>query len=394
MTSIVIVEDRAQMPLGHFPVEFADLADGFVELGFDVDVLTRRGWALEGSRARAWHLHQARPVADRLLGLARRAMATSAYFAGRSDGRVGLRARLGAMLRTVVLILAARRLAASRPGERAPIVMVSMDVMPALLFVFGGADRWLLWQFDAEIELGRLARSVERVRRVLRRPARTVVLAVHDDRWIDPVSECLPDAQVVSIPLIGSSPVQVDRARARDDLGVDPGTSVAVLFGAGHPDQAPQVVLEAFGARPDWQLVIGGEVCAKLDRRRVAAWERPPVMFGGFVEESVRDALYGAADLAVLSFVAGYQLRSGTVMDAASHGLPIIVSSGSLAADLVTETGAGEVFEAESAEGLVEALDRIDLDRARHGSGRLRERFSTTVVCRAHLDALGVTVPD
>jgi hypothetical protein len=75
-------------------------------------------------------------------------------------------------------------------------------------------------------------------------------------------------------------------------------------------------------------------------------------------------------------------------MDAASHPLPILVSSGSLAADLVEQTGAGEVFEAESSTSLLDALDRIDLVSAGSGSERLRERCSTAVVCRAHLDAL------
>ena len=98
--------------------------------------------------------------------------------------------------------------------------------------------------------------------------------------------------------------------------------------------------------------------------------------------------MFGIADVAVLSFVSTYVLRSGTVMDAASHRLPILVSSGSLAADLVEQTGAGEVFEAESPTSLLDALDRIDLRRAGEGSERLREMCSTAVVCRAHLDAL------
>jgi hypothetical protein len=392
MTSIVIVEDRAQMPLGHFPGEFAELADGFVGMGLEVDVLTRRGWALEGSRSRAWNLHLAGPIAGRLLGIARRGMATSGYFAGRSDRPVGVRARLGAILRTVVLIVSARRLAGSSSSseDRTPIVVVAMDFIPALLSIFGGPDRWLIWQFSPDVQLGRLARFIETTRRILGRPVRAVSLAVHDDSWLDTVSAQIPQYRVVNIPLIASRSVHVDRDSARAALGLDPLTKVAMLFGAGHPDQAPEVVLEAFRQRPDWQLVIGGQVCSRVDSPELREWGTPPLMTGGFVDGTVRERLFSSADLAVLSFVRSYRLRSGTVIDAASFCLPILVSAGSQAANLVVESGAGEVYEAESPVSLLEALDRIDLVGAREGSERLRDSCSSAVVCSAHLEELGV----
>ena len=377
------------MPLGHFPNEFAKLADGFVELGLNVDVLTRRGWAFEGSRARAWNLHDAGPMADRLLGIARRGMASSGYFAGRSEGTIGFRAHVGAILRTAVLIVSARRLARSRSGESAPIVVVAMDFIPALLMIFGGADRWLIWQYTPDISFSRLARVIDRIRCVCRRPARQVALAVHYEHWLATVSEQLPCFEVVDIPLVASRNVESDRDASRAALGLDAGVNVALLFAAGHPGQAPEAVLDAFQQRPDWQLIIGGAVCERLAPVSSADWETPPLMFGKFVEDAVRERLFSSADLVVLSFVSQYRLSSGTVMDAASHRLPIVVSSGSLASDLVEQTGAGEVFDAESPKSLLEALDRIDLEQAREGSKRLRDMTSQAVVCGAHLDVLG-----
>lgn len=377
------------MPLGHFPNEFAKLADGFVELGLNVDVLTRRGWAFEGSRARAWNLHDAGPLADRLLGIARRGMASSGYFAGRSEGTIGFRAHVGAILRTAVLIVSARRLARSRSGESAPIVVVAMDFIPALLMIFGGADRWLIWQYTSDTSLSWLARVIDPIRRSCGRPAPHVVLAVHNEHWLASVSERFPCFEVVNIPLVASRKAESDRDASRSALGIDAGVKVALLFAAGHPGQAPEAVLEAFQQRPDWQLIIGGAVCERLAPISTADWETPPLMFGKFVEDAVRERLFSSADLVVLSFVSEYRLSSGTVMDAASHRLPAVVSSGSLASDLVELTGAGEVFEAESPKSLLEALDRLDAERAREGSERLRERYSQSVVCRAHLDVLG-----
>ncbi len=388
MNSIVIIEDRAQLPVGHFPGLFATLADDFVELGIQVDVLTRRGWALEGTRPRAWNLHEAGPLADRLLGLARRAMATSGYFAGRSDGDIGIRAYFGAFLRTVVLIVSARRLARAGSGDPAPIVVVAMDFVPALLSIFGGTDQWLIWQFTDEVQLSWITRAIEGTRRLFKRPPHHVTVALHDDRWFDTVSERLPRFAVVNIPLVASRKADSQRDQSRVALNLHADDKVALLFGTGHPGQCPEVVVEAFRQRPDWQLVIGGQTCARLSAASLEDWETPPLMFGTFVEESVLDNLFASSDLAALSFVANYELSSGTVMDAASHGVPILASSGSLAAGLVEQSGAGEVFQAESSQSLLEALDRIDLDLAQQGSLRLREMYSGAVVCRAHLKVL------
>lgn len=52
-------------------------------------------------------------------------------------------------------------------------------------------------------------------------------------------------------------------------------------------------------------------------------------------------------------------------------------------------TGPGALFEAESSQSLLEALDRIDLVLAGEGSERLRVMFLPATVCGAHLAALG-----
>ncbi len=115
--SIVIVEDQAHLSLGHFPSEFPKLADGFADLGLDVDVLTRSGWALEDSSTRAWNLHTVSPLAELFLRLAKRTMGRFGRFVGNSDRDISVRACFGLLLRTAVLIISARRLArsSSRP---------------------------------------------------------------------------------------------------------------------------------------------------------------------------------------------------------------------------------------------------------------------------------------
>src|SRR5260221_9813922 len=43
--TVLIVEDHAHWPEGHFPVRFAQLAEGYVEAGYRVEVLTSQGWS-------------------------------------------------------------------------------------------------------------------------------------------------------------------------------------------------------------------------------------------------------------------------------------------------------------------------------------------------------------
>ena len=44
---VVIVEDRAELPFGHYSTLCADLATAFADLDHEVELLTTRGWAGE-----------------------------------------------------------------------------------------------------------------------------------------------------------------------------------------------------------------------------------------------------------------------------------------------------------------------------------------------------------
>ena len=63
--SVLIVEEHAHWLEGHFPVRFAQLADAYADLGFEVDVLTTWGWS------RQHEAPEARFRVHRFEGLAR-----------------------------------------------------------------------------------------------------------------------------------------------------------------------------------------------------------------------------------------------------------------------------------------------------------------------------------
>ena len=55
---VLIIEELAHWPNGHFSVRFAQLAQAYDDLGYDVDVLTSKGWWHSGEQAVPFAVHQ------------------------------------------------------------------------------------------------------------------------------------------------------------------------------------------------------------------------------------------------------------------------------------------------------------------------------------------------
>ncbi len=84
----MIVEDRADLPFGHYSTLCADLAVAFTDLGHEVELLTTRGWAGEwDGRPR-----QSSFAVSSLRSLGDEARAARRALAGRRDDGRGARA--------------------------------------------------------------------------------------------------------------------------------------------------------------------------------------------------------------------------------------------------------------------------------------------------------------
>lgn len=59
--SVLIVEELADWPNGHFSVRFAQLAQAYVDLGYDVDVLTSVGWRRSREQSVPFSVHRFGP---------------------------------------------------------------------------------------------------------------------------------------------------------------------------------------------------------------------------------------------------------------------------------------------------------------------------------------------
>jgi glycosyltransferase involved in cell wall biosynthesis len=391
---ILIVETRAHSPGGHFPVIFARLADAFLELGFEVDVLTSQGWTLQDDP-----------------GFPRLRIRTYGKVA-RAAHRWSLRLRrlpppaLGTQL--VHCAATAVRFSVARAVRReidAGAVIVLTWSEPRAAALFAGAGRWLCYtvardaatggssepstQFPLDGILDKLARGAERRRRrqggllrvVTSTEASCETWQVHA-AWNEPLA----------IPL-ATARTRERIAGARDQLGLQAEERVAVHFGSPHPGKDPETVWRAFQTLPDWRLIVAGDGAAEAyedwSRREDARPGAATMVFDGFVPEATKDLIYSAADLAVVSFRRGRLDDSGSITDAVSWGIPAVCSDDGEVAETVRHYGLGALFESGDAHSLASAVRRsptIDPD----GLQRAREEFSVHGIALRCLAALGV----
>lgn len=353
---VVIVEDRAELPFGHFAGLCGDLAAAFAGFGRKVELLTSCGWVGECDTG-----------------------ARDASFAVLRYGRWAARfERRGARWRVPAMIGAARAQRRHLGDPSTVMVVTSFAFDPVLAAALCGPGNWLFYQFGPHGSGRRsllrrattlAARLAERRRRRHGGSARIAVASPH---WCAGWEAAVPFLRPVAIPNAGCRRRErIPDARAR--LGIEPAERVALLFGACHPGKDVDVVFRTFAGISGWRLLTGGQI-------------------GGEVADEVtRAVLYSAADVVVLSFVADLDRDSGGLMDAIGWGVPVVCSDKSIPADIVRDYRLGAIFAPGDSASLCTALAEVprqidprDLERARH------ELSNTAIVIRAlgALDAL------
>jgi glycosyltransferase involved in cell wall biosynthesis len=376
---VLIVEDRAHWPHGHSPNRFAELALGFVENGCRVDVLTPHSWLREGEQPVPFVVSRFEPL-PRLL-----------YVIGdilRDKWRMR---RASLALRTYAQVRAVRN-ARRDAGDPLPYVVVISEHDPWILSTYGGANRWLLYQFlepDWRAFAPFVARG-ERAERRRRAEGGWARLAVPSDEHRNRWRHAAPFLEPVTLAVAGCQPRDpVPHARSR--VGVAATDRVALVFGSAYAEKDIDVVANVFSELDDWQIVVAGAVADLYRQRRTAA--RDAIVVRGYVDDATRAALYSAADLVVVSHKPSFRRDSGVLMDAVSWGVPVVCSDGTKAAALVRKYRLGVVFASGDPDSLQQAVRRVpsaidpaDLDRA-------RLELSNRVVARRMLGALGEPAP-
>jgi glycosyltransferase involved in cell wall biosynthesis len=387
---VLIVEENAHRLDGHFPVRFAQLGDGYTELGFRVEVLTTWGWSRADETRNSFTLHRLGPFARQF----RRAAGRLRSCGDATPVRRILNSA-GDALAIATVALSIRLLEARMSARPDAVLFMGFDTEPRLFAALAGDGHWLVNQFHdpaqvhgwrsrpAEQFVTAWARRAERRREA--RGGRFRVAAANDD-WGDEWAARAPFLDPVVIPIAGARELD-PIPDARERLGLPRDGPVALVFGA--PDaKRIDTVLDAFAQLDGWTLVIGGLV-ADVAAMMTSASDRL-CLYPGVVDNTTRDQLLAAADLMVLSFDEGYERNSGTLMDAVSAGVPIVCSRRSFAGDVVEEFQLGPTFEPGDASSLVEAVkqapEQLEPDVAR----RAREQLSNAAVARRQLEVLGV----
>jgi glycosyltransferase involved in cell wall biosynthesis len=267
---------------------------------------------------------------------------------------------------------------------------VSYKVSISMTVLLAGSTPFLIHQFSPCACSPLIVRAAQRLRWLLGLSKPALTLAVHDASWTAGIRKSLSWIAIEHLPLAGIRPIACDSRKedARRALGIKADQSVALLFGAGHCDQDPTTVLEALKGRSDWQLIVAGSVARHFKQHDIDKWRIRPLVIEGFVEPSIRDCAYRAADVVLLSFQPNHGRNSGTLMDAVSYGCPVIVSDRSSASDLVRQWGLGIVFSCGSPVELSEALDKMDIDASRLRVLAAQPHMSNAAVATRHLETI------
>lgn len=375
---VLVVEDRAHWPGGHFPTRFAELAEGFAENGCVVEVLTSQGWLQDGERPV--------PFVVNRYGRFNRFL----YRTGEAFRTTRGLHRIASAVRALGLVRAAKSRCREAGDPTPDVIVVSISIDPLVASAFAKRGRWLFYEFGSPSRV--LRRFAKRASRSEKRRQSTggrarIATPNADDnrRW----GEIAPFLDPITLPIAG-----VRRshrvADARRRLGLGNEDKVALVFGASHRDKDIDLVARVFAELGAWQLVVAGLVATDY---RPRATGREAVVIGGYVDNTMRDVVYSAADVVVLSFKPNYQRNSGVLTDAISMGVPVVCSDDSIAADVVREYRLGVVFESGNPDSLERAIktapariDPADLERA-------RSELSNRAVAARFLDALQYTPP-
>jgi glycosyltransferase involved in cell wall biosynthesis len=372
---VLVVEDRAHRPLGHFPSRFAELAEGFAANGCSVEVLTSQGWLYGDGAGTSFAVRRYGPW-NRLLYRLGDALRDTRWFR-----------RGAASLRAIACVRAVRaRCRAAGPPE--PLVVVtSVGIDPLVASSRARNGRWLIAESE---EPSRTRRSVsERAARAEQRRraagGRMRVVAPDDAgraQWEEAAAFLGP----ITSAMTGSREVpRVADAKAR--LGVDDKDKLALVFGTAGEGKDVDVVARVFAEMRDWVVVVAGSIAAEYRPRSGA---RETIVLGGFVDEATRALVFSAADVTVLSFHPDYARSSSVLTDAVSCGVPVVCSEGSPAAALVNEYRLGMVFAPGNPDALERAVRLAPAQIEPSDLARARADLSTTAVAARLLAAASI----
>jgi glycosyltransferase involved in cell wall biosynthesis len=206
--------------------------------------------------------------------------------------------------------------------------------------------------------------------------------------------QSVPWVELAAVEVAGVAPMP-HPGGDRSSLGLPDGPRLALVFGEPHAAKDLATAVEAFDGLDGWHLVVAGR-CA--DAIAASGTDVPTnvTLLAGPATEYTRKLLHHMCDAAILSFIPGHRYDSGTLADAIAVGLPVVVSTPSLAAGTVERFGVGVTFPAGDTGALTDALASLPTaDAGAPDSGpfdKARSALSFTTLAGTYLAAAGLAV--
>jgi UDP-glucose:(heptosyl)LPS alpha-1,3-glucosyltransferase len=196
------------------------------------------------------------------------------------------------------------------------------------------------------------------------RPRRTRKLVAVSREVADELSRWLPDAPT-PVDVIPNGvdrdkyvPNDEARTRIRSRLGIDDEQLVALFVGGEWEGKGLRFALDAMAAASEWHLVVVGRGDVRRYRRRADEVAPGRVSFVG--ERDDTTPYYAAADVFLLP--SAYEAFPVSLLEAASAGLPVLVTRVGGAEDMVTHGQNGWFIERD-AEVIAERLRQLGSDQ-------------------------------
>ena len=199
--------------------------------------------------------------------------------------------------------------------------------------------------------------------------------------FADTITARLPGlaSRLYRSPLVANVDIApVKRAEARDQVrsryGWPPEAPVVAYFGFLHPVKGLETLLEAFaevleGRRPQARLLLVGGVKSLALRGEEAAWYWNKlqtlvtklgldgmVAMTGYVPGEEASRLLSGADVGVLPFNHGVNLKSGALLTLFAHGLPVVATRSDPPEPELADGRLARLVERRDASGLAAAI--------------------------------------
>lgn len=221
-------------------------------------------------------------------------------------------------------------------------------------------------------------------------------IALSEDIYNLLIKEGTPKDKVNIIPHGSRDPEFLDKAKCKEELGVNPEDNIVTIFGYIRPSgegtdvRGHDLFIEIAKSFPQYVFLVAGTWQTEHGKKYMEELERiapDNVWFYGFVEDNDIPKIMNATDVMVLPY---RRIKvSGVANFAMAYQIPTIASDLSYFEEIKNKYGCVETFEAEDIEDLVSKIMNLDnnkVSRLIEGAKEFQKENSWSNAVKKHLE--------